>query len=228
MSENSSGREIELKLRVDDLGALMRIAQVAGGVPERTAHQTNSFFDTDDRALGMTGLVLRLREERVEATTRFFLTGKGPGTRDGSLTNVIEEEIEIDPAVAKALREGADPMAPLDVDPPSRRNIVAAMRRALAGRAPHIIGTFQNERVRLPTTLSVAGVDVAVVLELDRVAFPGGVVHHEVEMEVPTGVDPQAAADAFHALFGKAGVVGRVSPGKARRLFAALRRELAS
>ena len=213
MTENVSGREIELKLRVDDLAALLRIAQVAGGVPERTAHQTNSFFDTDDRALGMTGLVLRLREERVETTTRFFLTGKGPGTRDGSLTNVIEEEIEIDAATAKAVREGADPMAPLDVDPPSRRNVVAAMRRALAGRAPHIIGTFHNERVRLPTKLSVAGVEVPVVFELDRVSFPGG-------------VDPHAADDAFHALFAKAGVTGRVSPGKARRLFAALRREL--
>ena len=228
MAENTSGREIELKLRVEDLAALMRIAQVAGGTPERTAHQTNSFFDTDDRALGVTGLVLRLREERVEASTRFFLTGKGPGTRDGSLTNVIEEEIEIDPATAKALREGADPIAPLDVDPPSRRAVVAAMRRALGGRAPHIIGTFMNERVRLPTTLSVGGADVPVVLELDRVSFPGGVTHHEVEMEVPTGVDPHAAADAFHALFGRAGVVGRVSPGKARRLFAALRRELTS
>jgi len=74
----------------------------------------------------------------------------------------------------------------------------------------------------------VAGVDVPMVLELDRVAFPGGIVHHEVEMEVPAGVDPRAAADAFHALFAKAGVVGRVSPGKARRLFAAPRRELSS
>lgn len=226
MAENNQGREIELKLRVEDLAALIRIAQVAGGVPERTAHQTNSFFDTDDRAMGVTGLVLRLREERVDTQTRFFLTGKGPGTRDGSLTNVVEEEIEIDPGTARALREGADPTVPLDVDPQSRRNIVAAMRRSLGDAKPHIIGTFTNERVRLPTKLVVAGVDVAVVLELDRVSFPGGIIHHEVEMEVPAGVDPRAAADAFHALFQKAGVVGRVSPGKARRLFAALRREL--
>lgn len=228
MAENNHGREIELKLRVDDLAGLVRIAQVAGGVPERTAHQTNSFFDTEDRALGVTGLILRLREERVENTTRFFLTGKGPGARDGSLTNVVEEEIEIDAPTAQSLREGADPTVPLDVDPPSRRNVVAAMRRALAGRPPRIIGTFMNERIRLPTTLQVAGADVPVVLELDRVAFPGGIVHHEVEMEVPAGVDPHAAADAFHALFAKAGVAGRVSPGKARRLFAALRRELTS
>lgn len=228
MAENNSGREVELKLRVEDLAALMRIAQVAGGVPERTAHQTNSFFDTDDRAMGVTGLILRLREERQGENTRFFLTGKGPGTRDGSLTSVVEEEIEISPDTAKALREGADPTVPLDVDPPSRRNIVAAMRRSLGDHKPHIIGTFMNERVRLPTMLRVAGVDVPMVLELDRVAFPGGIVHHEVEMEVPAGVDPRAAADAFHALFAKAGVVGRVSPGKARRLFAALRRELSS
>src|SRR5690606_13275820 len=98
-------------------------------------------------------------------------------------------------------------------------------RNALGGRTMHIIGTFVNERIRLPTTLEVAGTPVEVVLELDRVSFPGGVVHHEVEMEVPGGVNPEAAATAFHALFDKAGVSGRVSPGKARRLFAALRRE---
>jgi hypothetical protein len=63
------------------------------------------------------------------------------------------------------------------------------------------------------------------VLELDRVMFPGNQIHHEVELEVPTGVDPEDAYTALLALFEQAGVEGRASYGKARRFFAALRGE---
>jgi hypothetical protein len=223
---DKSGREVELKLRVEDLAALMTIAIAAGGKPEPTARQENAFYDTPDRALGADGLVLRLRAETVRKKTRWFITGKGPGTRAGSLTSVREEEIEIDAATSKSIKTGEDMLALLEKDgAPSRKAIANAMRRAASGKEMVRIGSFINERTRLPVTLTEGSVRFDAVLELDRTLFPGDQVHHEVEMEVPEGVDPDVASRAFEALFKRAGVNGRVSAGKARRFFAALRGE---
>ena len=72
-----SGRETELKLRVDDLAALMKIAIASGGVPEPTAVQRNAFYDTPDRALGCRGLVLRVRTETVGKHVKTFVTPRG-------------------------------------------------------------------------------------------------------------------------------------------------------
>jgi uncharacterized protein YjbK len=226
MSErHTSGREVELKLRVDDLAALMTIAAAAGGRPAPTVLQENSYFDTVDRALGVAGLVLRLRMERSKDSARFLLTGKGPGSRSGSLTSVREEELEVPRAVADAIRAGTtDPVAELERDgPPSRRALAAALREARGAGTLVCLGTFLNERTCVPATLEDGELRFAAVLELDRTSFPGGLVHHEVEMEVPPGVDPARAQRAFDALFARAGVHGRVSTGKARRFFGALK-----
>lgn len=229
---DKTGREVELKLRVDDLAALIKVAIAAKGRVHNTVVQTNAFFDTPDRALGARGLVVRLREERETAThrTRHFVTAKGPGNRNGHLTDVLEEEVEIDDARAKAIRAGADPIAPLEGGPPSRQSIVGFLRSTLAGRPAVLVGQFQNERTRVDVELWADTRKFHAVLELDRTRFPptkDGVeqVHHEVEMEVPDGVDPQLAARALDELFRQAGVVGRTAPGKARRFFAALRGE---
>lgn len=237
MSEggDKSGREVELKLRVDDLAALMRVAiaafQQSGGLPHPTITQTNAFFDTPDRALGARGLVVRLREERTRTSARWFVTAKGPGQRSGTLTDVLEEEVQIDEARAKAIRAGSDPVAALDGGPASRQNIVGFIRHTLQGRPIVLVGQFLNERTPVDVTLPLEGSAVFhAVLELDRTRFPPTAsgaeqVHHEVEMEIPEGVDADAAARALDDLFRRAGVVGRRAPGKARRFFAAVRGE---
>lgn len=232
---DKSGREVELKLRVEDLAALMRVAiaacQLSGGVPQRTIAQTNAFYDTLDRALGVRGLVVRLREERTRTTAQWFVTAKGPGQRSGTLTDVLEEEVEIDEARAKAIRAGADPVAALEGGPASRQSIVALIRNTLQGRGVVLIGRFTNERTPVDVTMPLAdGSTFHALLELDRTRFPPAAsgaeqVHHEVEMEIPEGIDPEAAARALDELFARAGVVGRAAPGKARRFFAAVRGE---
>jgi uncharacterized protein YjbK len=215
---SSSGREVELKLRVDDLAALMKIAIASGGTPEPTALQTNAYYDTPDRALGARGLVMRVRREAVRDRARTFVTAKGPGQRSGNLTSVLEEEVEVDD-VESAER---DPIAALQKPPTSesRRALIGAIVSTLGSRALVKVGAFHNERTRIAVDLGFHA-----VLELDRTMFPGDQVHHEVEMEVPDGVDPDVASRALDDLFRKAGVKGRVSTGKARRFFAALRGE---
>jgi hypothetical protein len=224
--EHGTGRETELKLRVDDLAALMKIATASGGVPENTAVQRNAFYDTADRALGTRGLVVRVRTEVVRDKVRIFVTAKGPGSRSGNLTSVLEEEVEIDQKTASGIRAGADPIAPLEVGGgDSRRSLIGSIRTTLGGRPVKLLGEFKNERTRIPVTLSHSGVSFRAVLELDRTHFPNEQVHHEVEMEVPDDVNPEIATHALEALFERAGVIGKSAPGKARRFFAAARGE---
>jgi uncharacterized protein YjbK len=222
------GTEVELKLRVDDLAALMRICVATGVAPAGTAVQHNSYLDTIDRALDAGRFVLRVRRESALSQTTTYLTAKGPSTRsaDGVLSTVAEEEIELSEGDVVALE--TDPSCALSIlesaadATPARRALVAAMRAACGGRALVVVGGFVNERTRLDVTFPEG---FAGVLELDRTHFPGNQVHHEVEFEVPASVDPAQAAAAFAALFARAGVVGRASPGKAKRFFAALRGE---
>lgn len=225
-TSEGGGREVELKLRVDDLASLMRIAAASGGTPQPTVIQTNAFFDTPDRAMGMRGLVVRVRGERGPSGTLWFVTAKGPGSRNGSITDVAEEEVRVDASRAKEMLAGRlDPISALEGGDAARQAVVNALRHALDGRPAIFLGKFQNERTRIPVELATEGARFQAVLELDRTSFPNDQVHHEVEMEVPPQVSPQLALQAFQELFARAGVRGRVSPGKARRFFAALRGE---
>ena len=222
------GTEVELKLRVDDLAALMRICVAAGAAPAFTAIQKNQYLDTADRSLDGARFVLRLREERGRGVTSTFLTAKGPSVRsqDGALSTVAEEEIQLTDSDVIALR--AQPSRALHLledagdATPARRALVAAMRTATGGRPLQLVGAFINERTRLDVTFPEG---FAGVLELDRTLFPGDQVHHEVEFEIPHDVDHDLATNAFRALFSRAGVEGRTAPGKAKRFFAALRGE---
>lgn len=228
---DKSGREVELKLRVDDLAALIKVAIAAQGKVHPTITQTNAFFDTPDRALGARGLVVRLREERTKTSAHWYVTAKGPGQRSGHLTDVLEEEVEIDEARAKQMKAGTlDPITALaNGGPASRQSIVSFLRNTLASRSVVLIGQFINERTCVDVELGPPDARFKATLELDRTRFPprDGVeqVHHEVEMEIPAGVDTAMASRALDELFARAGVAGRGAPGKARRFFAALRGE---
>jgi len=230
---NNHGTEIELKLRVDDLAALIRICVAAGASPAFTAVQRNEYLDTATRALDAQKFVLRLRKETSPSSSTTYLTAKGPAVKSagGALSHVPEQEIIVADDVAAALRAGhADALAVLasaEGSTSARQALVAAMQAAAGGAPLVLVGGFTNERTRLdvrfPASSTCAAFDG--VLELDRVTFPGEQVHHEVEFEIPSDVDVDAARAAFDDLFARAGVVGRTAPGKASRFFRALKGE---
>jgi len=223
-----TGIEVELKARVPDLAALMRVCVAARGRPAFTATQRNQFIDSAVRALDGGKFVLRLRHEMAPASTTTYLTLKGPATKsaDGTLSTVPEEEIVIDAALANALQRdasGALDLLTADASCTDARRALVAAAKAAVGDAPlAIVGEFATERTRIDVRFP-EGFDG--VLELDRVRFPGDQVHHEVEFEVPAGTDPLIAKTAFEALLARAEVVGAAAPGKAKRFFAALRGE---
>lgn len=226
MGDNKgTGTEIELKLRVADLAALMRICVAANAKPAETAVQKNQYLDTPGRGLDQKRLVLRLREESAPSSTKTYLTAKGTAKKsaDGTLTHVPEEETEVSVDVAAAIRAGQqDALALLDNGSDARRALVKSMRDAAGSDALGIVGGFTNERTRVDVDFPEG---FRGTLELDRVVFPGDQIHHEVEFEVPGDVDPHQAKAAFEALFVRAGVEGRAAPGKANRFFKALKGE---
>jgi uncharacterized protein YjbK len=230
---NTTGTEIELKLRVDDLAALMRVCVAAGALPAFTAVQRNEYLDTAARSLDAKKFVLRLRVETSPSSSTTYLTAKGPAKKsaDGALSHAPEQEIVVDDAVAVALRSGSadalQVLADAGGSTPARQALVDAMREATSGAPLQLVGGFTNERTRLDVTFPATATAPAFsgVLELDRVTFPGDQVHHEVEFEVPSDVDVVVARAAFDALFARAGVVGRSAPGKATRFFRALQGE---
>ena len=207
------GQEIELKLFVDDGAALDAVAKASGGRVQPPVRQTNHFFDTESRALRGKKMALRLRDE----DGHFFVTVKG-GSSDqkiagASLSVRPEEEIEIEPLRAAEMLSGTrSPLDAFGAQPPGLITLAAER----IGTAPlQYLGAFENERTRVDVHLGEADV----VLELDRTKFPGDVVHYEVELEVPAGVDAAAMGAALEALLVKAGVRGRPASGKASRFF---------
>jgi inorganic triphosphatase YgiF len=210
------GREVEFKFRVDGPEAFEALARAAGARPGPAAVQTNHFFDTPDRALGLNRHTLRLREE----AGRFLLTAKGPGERAGALLSRAEEEVEVPRGEAEAILAGArPPLAALEARAePRARDMLAAMRAIAASTPLGHVGAFLNERARLNVTLKVAGRGLPVTFELDRTTFPGDQVHHEVEVEIEDA-DPKAVEQALHAFLAAAGVTWREAPSKARRFF---------
>ena len=219
----ATGTEIELKLRVPDLAALMRICVAAGAKPAQTAIQRNQYLD-NDRKLDAAKYLLRLRAESTSTSSQHFLTAKGPAQKsaDGTLSFVPEEEIELSVEVAAAVRAGTvDVLGLLDNGSAQRRALVKNMR-AIADGPVAVVGGFTNERTRLDVDFPEG---FSGTLELDRVLFPGDQIHHEVEFEVPAGIDPLQAKAAFEALFVRGDVKGSAAPGKARRFFKALKGE---
>jgi uncharacterized protein YjbK len=223
-----TGTEVELKRRVRDLAALMRICTAANGLPAFTAMQRNQFLDTPGAALDAGRFVLRIREETSPSQTTVYLTAKGPALKSADLTlsHVPEEEIVVDAQDVTGLH--ASPMSALALleshssSTPARRALVAAMRAAIGTEPLRLAGEFVTERTRVDVAFPEGFVGV---LELDRVRFPGDQIHHEVEFEVPADVDVDVAKAAFEALFQRADVEGFAAPGKAKRFFAALRGE---
>lgn len=214
-------REIEYKLQVrgeQDFQSLARV--LSGSLASDGDMQIKHFFDTDRGHLRRRGYLLRLNEERG----RFYVTAKGPAATRGeaALMDKAEEEVRIDNSWAVLILAGE--LSAITVlerrlgDPPP--DLIVAMRGVVGKRALRRVGSYQNLRRRVgPVALPVGdGGQVRVVFELDRTEFPGGVIDHEVEVEV-SGADAEVSGRALRALFDRAGVGWQSGVGKADRLF---------
>ena len=220
------GKEVELKLRVERLSDLMRIANAAGGTVFATVVQTNHFFDTADRRLDRARIVLRLREER-DARQRWFVTLKDGSQRsaDRLVTTANEEEVEVDGFAAQRFLLGTSPLGAFANAGARAADAVARVDAAAAGSALVCVGAFINERTCVEPSATEHPLLQRVLLELDRTTFPGNQIHHELEVELAANANAAAVFGAVHALLARAGVTGLPSSGKARRFFAAQRGE---
>jgi uncharacterized protein YjbK len=216
-----TGKEVELKFAVDGATAFAALARAAGTPAQGATRQVNHFFDTADRRLHATRHTIRLRDEEGS----FTLTAKGPDTQteQGPLMARSEEEVALDVDEAKAILEGTrSPLDTLEQRVGSRgAELLAALRTIIGASKLAEVGSFQNERSRLPVRLSIGTDTLEVEFEMDRTTFPGNRVDYEVEVEL-MGVDENLATAAVKAFFAKAEVAWRAAPSKAKRFFEAM------
>ena len=116
-------REIEIKLRVEDVPAFRRALKGLGvrgvSTKARRVHEWNELFDTPGNELKRRGELLRLRTEtpadgpgrpgsraqRTIVTFKHPVRGKGPLGARGSARYKVREEIEAEVGDARALAE---------------------------------------------------------------------------------------------------------------------------
>ena len=153
-----TGTEVELKLRVDDLAALMRIVVACEARPAFTAVQRNRYFDTSKRGLDKSKFVLRLREESSPGNTTVFVTAKGASKKsaDGTLSHVPEEEIVISGTERDAVLERpalAFELLADDADATDARRALVLFKRAnvvgrsAPGKAKRFFSALRGEKL---------------------------------------------------------------------------------
>ena len=209
-----TGKEVELKRLLADGETLERLALAAEGRGARCAppvQQVNHFFDTAGGALRAADATLRLREEGG----RFLLTAKGRSRVRGDVHERPELETEVSADIAaEILAERADPIGVLEREL-GPEAFLSELRERTGGAPLARAGTFRNRRTRVGP-LRAGPSDV--FLELDRTEFPGDRVHHEVELEVPAGLEDEGGR-LLHGLLAEIGVRGEPATSKAARFF---------
>ncbi len=172
-------REKELKFRIASPEDFRRLRDdPAWGTRSEPERQVNHYFDSSDRRLVRSRILLRLREEG----NRVLLTLKcGTEVRPGFFDS-LEIEEEVAPGVLSRALETPGSLTDLPFA------AIAELERR-AGRLSLVVaGTLVNERVRRETGVGPS----RLVLEVDRLLFPDGSEAHELEIE--TGDPPRAEA----------------------------------
>jgi adenylate cyclase class 2 len=97
--------EIEAKLKVDSWHEVEGRLAECGASFVREVVQTDSYFDTEDRALTRADKCLRLRIERTDSRERLVLAYKGPKEQD-DYKKRQEAELQVNDAEAAGLLLG--------------------------------------------------------------------------------------------------------------------------
>lgn len=209
--------ETEFKLRLDNEEGFQRLLRELEALDVEPAVQTNHFFDTSARPLRDGLMALRLREERGT----FTITLKGGAKREegSALTTRGEVETLVDGAVAKSVLAGErSPLALLAGIHSGAETPLVAAALACVGTGDLVhLGSFTNERRSVgPVPLGDAP---PVVLELDRVLFPGAPPQFELEAEIDAQ-HAEAVERGLRELFTRVGLPWETAPSKAARFFA--------
>jgi len=209
--------EIEFKLLVRDARALQAVAAAAvarGARVEAPVLQVNHFFDTVGGELRARDAIVRLRDEGG----RWILAAKGAAEQAGELHRRTELELDVTEGEAERILAGQlDALRALELGLGSL-DLLASLRAAVGQRALVPAGAFENERTRVGP-LAVDGREL--YLELDRTRFPGDATHHEIELEVPEGLEGPAG-ELLRELVAASGTEGTPAASKAARFFRAL------
>lgn len=195
--------EVEIKLALASRVDHERLVAALGTARARWI-QTNTFFETPERALAAARVVLRLRQETTDppdGRRLLWLTLKHGGRVQGDVHTRGEVECALPAEVLARVQAGPSSLLGLDVPP------VQALREAVPGIAALIsLGGFENQRdvfdVALPADGS--GVEIEMTWEVDVTQFPGKRTEYELEVELsgatPSGEVSRAVRRRLDAL----------------------------
>jgi len=181
----SPGREVELKLLLDDEAAWRRLAEALAnhGAPEHQ-QQRNLYLDSRDEMLRNAGVMLRVRLEE----NRAWMTCKaGARLVDGVMTTG-EWETALTPKYAARWRQGSGWSGPLSALPLAS-SVRAALKEPKVDPVVAVHAEMHNYRQCWTISADRLGwsPDVAageqISLELDRTRMPGGRWRFELEVE---------------------------------------------
>ncbi len=154
------------------------------------------------------GVPLRVSRP-ISDPERYVLSLKGPTTRRGEWSDRRDDQAELSHPIAEAILARGSGVGDLPL--PALHELAAR----LGFTRVEALGASDNLRRVYPVDLGGAAADPAARsrspfrLEVDSTLYPGGVLEHEAELELPQGPaapDAGAVRAALQALFARAGV----------------------
>lgn len=167
--EPEKSEEIEIKLDLGSSANYLKLTDFLGQINNEN-HQSNMFFDTENRILASHGWAFRIRLEK----DRGLVTIKSLATEQGAafIRQEIEEEIPLLTA-QNVIQHEADIMK-LEILP------VRHIRHLIGSSNLKKLITFENHRKKKLLKID----DHDYLMEIDKTEFSNGVVDYELEIEL--------------------------------------------
>jgi inorganic triphosphatase YgiF len=202
-----SGHEVEIKIALPGEGAWGALGRHLGKLAagrQSSTFQENRFYDTPDGALATMGWRFRVRLEwdggkkTNSRPDRVLLTLKGPSKEKGGAVSRPEREQEVAANRVDELLAGEVTIGELAED-----FAVGPLGESGLGDLAQLV-TFTNLRRTFEIELGGSKLE----LELDRTDFGKGVVHHELEAELPDTAKDGEICEVRQALGGMLSDIG--------------------
>jgi uncharacterized protein YjbK len=186
MDNPSQGVEIEIKLQLGSFTDYLKLVGFLGQI-ESEEHQTNGFFDTEDRRLAKGGWALRVRAEN----RRGLVTLKSIPTQSGAAVIRQEIETEISRGTAIEILNLRSELLEQKVMP------VEYVKREFPNLALAKLIQFQNVRQRKLFRIG----DQNYLLEVDKTEYNDGSVDYELEVELSKSEQIEVVENHLQKLF---------------------------
>ena len=191
MDSQTRNVEIEIKLKLESFTDYLKLVGYLGQI-ESEEHQTNGFFDTEDRRLAKGGWALRVRAEN----RRGLVTLKSIPTQAGAAVIRQEIEAEISRGTAIDVLDLRTDVLSIPVMP------VTFVKSEFPDLSVARLIQFQNTRQKKLFRIG----DNNYLLEIDKTEYADGSVDYELEVELNESAQIETVEAHLGKLFQSLGI----------------------